>query len=144
MEEKIYGIYPGTVTCIEEANNYNEVELFLMIEIFESHMKNCYKGLYKGAIDDEQIAEKEYGLEYLRYLTRKFGVEFPTPTLGQHVPKTESYNKWLNYYAEYVHSKPLCFVDEVFIAMSKRQDSSHLLPEKKWNEEETKKMKLTI
>lgn len=95
-ENKIYGLYPGSLQDIEKINTMNEIELYFAIyklswKIWESSRNN-----------DSDLEEDKYALEYLIYQTTRFGVELNEPCENKHILKTASYNAWYNFYSSYL------------------------------------------
>lgn len=68
------------------------------------------KALHKSAkvaekrmeeLEEIDLTEEEYAIEYMVYQTTKFGVELPEPEIDKHVTATPSYNAWYKFYSNH-------------------------------------------
>ena len=99
-ENKVFGIYPGSIMNVQAVNNYNAIELCECITKLSEKINN--------EIDDENVSieevlEDQYALEYLIYQTRKFDVNLPAPASGKHIEVNDSFNNWYIRWSTYVN-----------------------------------------
>ena len=132
--EKIYGVYPGSLSNVERINNIDEIDLYLKIDGLTKYILDTHKKISHGELPDLNISEDTYALEYMIYQTTRFGVAIPAPEEGKHVPVTASYIDWFTYYTKHFHDN---MDDETFKQFldDKRQgkDVTSYLPEKTWS-----------
>ena len=96
-DEKIYGIYSGSLQWPEMIDKLNEVDLYLQIDALKENIYWKYK-MASAAHSELNTTEDDYALEYLIYKTKKFGTKIPEPKRGQHIRITEEYERWYEYY----------------------------------------------
>lgn len=92
--KKIYGIYPGSIKYLEEIDNLNEVELFLAIQSLNNYI------LTSKELNECDLQDDEYALEYLINKTKKFGVEIEKDKNGK-IIKNGDFLNWCEYYMKY-------------------------------------------
>lgn len=97
-QEKIYGIYPGSIADTQKIENLSEVDLYFAIDALGYHIWYCNHSMAHDRIPRIDLTEEQYALEYLVYQTRKFGIELPDAEIGKHIPRTESYSAWYEFY----------------------------------------------
>lgn len=98
---RIYGIDTGSIQDVETINNLGEVDLFFQIYSLGHHIWRCNHDMAHGRIPQIDLTEEQYALEYMVYLTTKFGVELAEPEIDQHIRATESYNAWYQFYSNH-------------------------------------------
>lgn len=98
---RIYGKDTGSIQDVEAVNNLSEVELFFQINALGGHIWRCKHEMAHGRIEHVDLTEEQYALEYMVYLTTKFGVEIPEPEMDKHVEGTESYRAWFKFYNDH-------------------------------------------
>lgn len=97
---RIYGIDPGC--CDPEAiSNISELDLYFQIDAMSGHIWWCQHEMSHGRIENIDLTEEQYALEYMVYQTTKFGVELPEPQMDKHVIATPSYNAWYKFYTNH-------------------------------------------
>lgn len=96
-DEKIYGIYSGSLQLPEMIDELNEVDLYLQIDALKENIYWKYR-MASAAHSELNTTEDDYALEYLIYKTKKFGTKIPEPKRGQHIRITEEYERWYEYY----------------------------------------------
>ena len=102
---RIYGIDPGSIKDVEAVKNLSELDLFFQISGLGHHIWRCRHEMYHGRIPQIDLTEEQYALEYMVYLTTKFGVELNEPEIDQHIKASESYNAWYSFYNEHFNKK---------------------------------------
>ena len=90
-DEKIFGIYPGSIKDIDAVKKYSASELREQIFRISNKIKD---ELNEDNISIQDILEDQYALEYLMQQTRQFGVLLPVPEKGKHIKATDSFNNW--------------------------------------------------
>lgn len=132
---RIYGIDPGCIKDIETINNLSEVDLYFNIDAIGAHLWHCKHEMAHGRIEEFDLTEEQYALEYMIYQTTKFGVEFPEPTIDKHIIATPSYQAWYNFYSN--HFKNI-LTDEQWNAFQEAQktgqDTSAFMPTGHWTD----------
>lgn len=94
---KVPGIYMGTVCSFWESDNLSEIELY---EEIRKWINTKY--LTMNFENFEKQKEECYGFDYLKYLTKKFGVEFASLLNEKDALESESFNSWYSYYDNYI------------------------------------------
>lgn len=139
---RIYGIDPGCIENIEEINNLSEIELYFKIDAMISYITRCRNEMAYGRAYKIDTTEEEYALEYMIYMTTKFGVTIPEPQYGCHIQKTKSFDAWFEFYTN--HFKNILSNEEhnkLKIYQMKNQDIATLLPTENWQESNEKTLK---
>ena len=135
MEKKIYGVYPGSLTNVENINEMDEISLFLSLDSLTKYIFDTHERISKGNLPDMDITEQNYALEYMMYQTTRFGVAINPPEEGKHVQISSSYLDWFTYYTKHFHDN---MEEETFNQFledkRKGKDISSYLPEKTWSE----------
>ena len=131
-DEKIYGIYSGSLQWPEMIDKLNEVDLYLQIGALKENIYWKYK-MASAAHSELNTTEDDYALEYLIYKTKKFGTKIPEPKRGQHIRITEEYERWYEYYENHF-KKNLTEEEwnEFLIKKYNNEDVSEFLPSGKW------------
>jgi len=138
--EKIYGVYNGGID-VSALDNMHEIDVWKKIENIGGTIYWLNHDAADGRItlsdkNIEQINEWQYVLEYLVYYTRKFGVTFSRePKSGEHIERSEDYNKWYQYWDNVVNSWSDKQLNEFIKRREKEQDFSDLLPKTNWKGE---------
>ncbi len=133
-EEKIYGIYPGSIERTDLIDNLNEIDLYLQIDAVKENIYWKYNMATIAHIDVNSN-EDSYALEYLIYKTKKFGTKIPNPQKGKHIQLTKEYLMWYEYYEN--HFKNVLNESEWNEFLRRKQndeDVSEYLPSGKWKE----------
>ena len=142
-DEKIYGLYPGSLRNIKRANNLNEYELYLEIDRLASRIRRISDAQKYGKAQDVDLTEDQYALEYLVNLTRNFGIELPIPMSGRHIIPTPSYWKWIKFNDQHFKHTLTDIQWEAFqLSRLYGIDVSHFLPKGNWRDEEVKLNKI--
>lgn len=132
---RIYGIDPGSIQDVEAINNLSEVDLYFHIDAMGAHIWRCRHDMAHGRIEQIDLTEEQYALEYMVYQTTKFGVELPEPTIDKHITATPSYNAWYGFYSN--HFKNV-LTDEQWNAFQQAQrngqDTSAFMPSGHWTD----------
>lgn len=131
-DEKIYGIYPGSIQMPDFIDDLSEVDLYLQIDAVQENIYWKYN-MASGAYVDINSSEDRYALEYLIYKTKKFGTKIPNPKAGKHIQITEEYINWYNYYENYF--KNILTENEWNEFLRRKhcdEDVSEFLPSGKW------------
>ena len=97
QEFKVPGIYMGTVSSFWRSDNLSEIELY---EEIRRWISTKYLTMRFESFEEQK--EECYGLDYLKYLTKKFGVEFASLANSQDSLESESFNSWYAYYDDYI------------------------------------------
>ncbi len=97
---RIYGIDPGCCDP-EKIKNLSELDLYFQIDAMGAHLWYCRHEMSHGRIEQIDLTEEEYAIEYMVYQTTKFGVELPEPEIDKHVTATPSYNAWYKFYSNH-------------------------------------------
>jgi hypothetical protein len=99
---KISGVYPGylTVKQVEEINNYSEAQIYHTIKAVSSAIWSHWHATKRDDVKPD-FTESEYGLQYIMYLTKKFGVELSEPEIGRKLQATPTYVAWYNWWDIY-------------------------------------------
>ena len=142
MEEKIYGLYPAGLNP-EQIDGLEEYLIYFAINdlggyIWSINHRHSRRVDILTADELESLKKSQYQLEYLVNKTRKFGVEFSRePQKGQHVERSESYNKWFKFWNN--HFEKMSNIDfyQFDMKLSKGEDVSEYLPKTKWNENQS-------
>lgn len=131
-DEKIYGIYSGSLQLPEMIDELSEVDLYLQIDALKENIYWKYK-MASAAHSQLNTTEDDYALEYLIYKTKKFGTKIPEPKRGQHIRITEEYERWYEYYENHF-KKNLTEEEwnEFLIKKYNNEDVSEFLPSGKW------------
>lgn len=132
---RVFGIDKGSIQDVEKINNLSEVDLFLAIEGLGGHIWRCMHDMSHGRIEEIDLTEEQYALEYMVYQTTKFGVELPEPQPYKHIEKTPSYNAWYNFYR--THFKETLSQEEwdaFAIAKKSGMDVSQFMPTGDWRD----------
>lgn len=101
---RIHGIYPGLETNVDYVNSLSEVDLYFAIDAVEKHIEKCQHDMAYNSKLKIDLTEQEYFLDYMIYLTTKFGVKLPAPEEGKRIQITMSYNAWFNFYANHFNN----------------------------------------
>lgn len=96
-DSKVHGVYMGTVPSFWKSDNLSEIELFEEIRKWIST-----KYLTMNFEDFDEQKEECYGLDYLKYLTKKFGVLFASLSDEDASLESESFDAWYAYYDNYI------------------------------------------
>ena len=132
---RIYGIDPGCLKDPEKIKNLNEVDLYLMIDALGGHIWRCRHEMAHGRIEQFDLTEEQYALEFMVYQTKKFGVELDEPAIDKHITPTPSYNAWYKFYSNHFR---YTLTDEEWNAFQKAQqngeDTSKFMPEGNWKD----------
>lgn len=96
-ESKIHGIYMGTVSSFWKSDNFSEIELYEEIRKWIGT-----KYLTMSFEDFKNQKEECYGLDFLKYLTKKFGVLFANLSDEDDSLESESFDDWYTYYDNYI------------------------------------------
>ena len=131
-DEKIYGIYPGSIIDPDDIDNLDEVDLYLKIDAVQENIFWKYS-MSSAAHIDINSTEDKYALEYLIYKTKKFGTKIPAPKAGRHIQLTEEYLSWYKYYEN--HFKNNLSENEWNEFLRRKycdEDVSEFLPSGKW------------
>lgn len=131
-EEKIYGIYPGSLVNPGLIDNLNEIDLYLQIDAVQENIYWKYN-MGASAHIDINLTEDRYALEYLIYKTKKFGTKIPNPKKGKHIQLTEEYLMWYEYYEN--HFKNILSENEWNEFLRRKhndEDVSEFLPSGNW------------
>lgn len=96
-ESKVHGVYMGTVSSFWQSDNLSEIELF---EEIRKWISTKYLTMNFEGFEDQK--EECYGLDYLKYLTKKFGVLFANLSDQDDSLESESFDAWYSYYANYI------------------------------------------
>lgn len=131
-DEKIYGVYSGSLQLPEMIDELSEVDLYLQIDALKENIYWKYK-MASAAHSQLNTTEDDYALEYLIYKTKKFGTKIPEPKRGQHIRITEEYERWYEYYENHF-KKNLTEEEwnEFLIKKYNNEDVSEFLPSGKW------------
>lgn len=133
---RIYGMDPGCIRDINEVNNLDEVNLYLLIDAMAGHIWRCKHEMAHGRIPYIDLTEEQYALEYMIYQTKKFGVDLKEPTIDKHVTPTNSYKAWYKFYDN--HFKRVLNNKQwnAFLqAKNNGLDVSEFMPEGNWKDE---------
>lgn len=131
-EEKIYGIYPGSIQVPDLIDNLDEVDLYLQIDAVQENIFWKYT-MSSTAHSEINSSEDRYALEYLIYKTKKFGTKIPNPKKGRHIQLTDEYLRWYEYYENYF--KNVLSENEWNEFLRRKhnnEDVSEFLPSGKW------------
>lgn len=142
---KIYGIYPGSISDVDKINNLNEVELYHSIDSMGALIWRLNHEMSHGRIEQTDLTELQYGIEYMVYQTTKFGVELDEPQIDKHITPSPSYLKWYKFYDN--HFKNVLTNEEWDAyqeAKSKGEDISCFMPTGKWNDDEIIQQKVKV
>ena len=138
--EKIYGVYDGGID-MSKLNKVHEIDVWKKIEAIGGVIfwANHEAADHRTTLSKEEIKklnELQYSLEYLVYYTRNFGVTFSRePQAGDHVERSEDYNKWYCFWDNVVKSWSNAQLNEFIQRREKKQDFSDLLPKTNWKGE---------
>ena len=134
-EEKIYGIYPGCLSRLEEIENFSELDFYEAIDYIGGIIWRCNHDMADGRIEVVDLTELQYALEYLVDKTRKFGVELPEPEPGKHLTPSKSYLAWFQFYYNHFH---YTLTDEEWNKYQKakknKEDISKFMPKGSWKD----------
>ena len=112
---RIYGIDKGCLKDPEVVNNLNAADLYLTIETLYGIIMRARRinslPFVKEKVD---LTEELYGLDYLLYQTKKFGVEVSEPKYPRHIIVGESFQKWFQFYKNHFDQ----FTDEQWEAFN--------------------------
>lgn len=148
LEEKLWGIY-NTFDNPEIFETLDEIDIWKKIDNLGSSIFWATHDAGKPWATNVSIKElinAEYNLEYLVYLTKRFGVEFSKePSANAHVERSESYNAWFKFWHDHFESMSPDiynqFVDDKFSG----KDISKYMPSGSWKDSlkknSTKKLK---
>lgn len=131
-EEKIFGIYPGSIVEPSIIDNLDEIDLYLQIDALQENIYWKYT-MASAAHAELNTEEDAYALEYLIYKTNKFGTNIPSPEKGKHIHITEDYERWYEYYEN--HFKKVLSeseLDEFLRRKHNNEDVSEFLPSGRW------------
>lgn len=134
-EEKIFGIYPGIIKDTSEVDNYDEIDLYFMIDSIGGMIWRLNHDMADGRIERVDLTGYQYAIEYCLNQTRKFGVELDEPTPGKHMETTDSYRAWYSFYNN--HFKNVLTDDEWDEFQRRKncgEDYSKFLPKGDWRE----------
>ena len=136
--KKVWGIY--NTLDQEKIEKLSEFELWMKIHSMNRDIRcmlNYVQKLNGKDVSASALIDSEFNLEYLIYYTKKFGVKFEnTPTFGEHIKQSESFNKWYDFWWNYYNSKEYRKYRE---AKEKGIDISKYLPNVNWKESDDKK-----
>ena len=86
-------------------------------------------------VSKQDLIEAQYNLEYLVYLTRKFGVEFTKePSAAEHVERSESYNAWYRFWHNHFGSMSPEKYNQVVDDKFSGKDISKYMPSGSWKD----------
>ncbi len=137
IEEKVWGIYntyknPEFFETLHEAGIWHKINL-LSNQLFWAYHDGNKPWRKNEPIED--LIDAQYNLEYLMYLTKRFGVEFSRePSATEHVEQSESLNAWFDFWDKYFDSMDSKTYDEFFEAYQNGEDISKYMPECTWKE----------
>lgn len=146
--EKLWGIY-NTFDNPEIFETLDEIDIWKKIDNLGGSIFWATHDTGKPWTTNVSIKElinAQYNLEYLVYLTKKFGVEFSKePSANAHVERSESYNAWFKFWHDHFESMSPDiynqFVDDKFSG----KDISKYMPSGSWKDSlkknSTKKLK---
>lgn len=135
-EEKIWGTY-NTFKDASILDTLDEIDIWKKIDNLGGTIfwQNHDYDKPWATLTSKEMIEAQYNLEYLVYLTRKFGVEFDKePTATEHVQESKSYNAWFQFW--YNHFESMSeevykqFVDDKFSG----KDISKYMPTTSWKD----------
>ena len=139
----IYGLYQGSLNkeILKRINQISELDLWLLIYSAESEIfwRNNENRMFE--IDQKEMEEAQYGLEYLIYQTKKFGVELNEPKEYEHIEKSDSFLSWYQYWREFVFSININVKNMILKLREKGEDISEYLPKSSWKETYEKRLK---
>lgn len=128
LSDRVYGLDPGNIVDFEKVPNMSEVDLYLTI----SRLKKFIEDI-KG--NSKANKEYRYAIEYLIYQTRKFGLTFPEPKFWRHVPETQEYQAWYNFYDKHFHGTLTEKEFDTFIGIKQSGgDISSYMPAGNWRD----------
>jgi len=139
---RIYGIDPGFGTDVEAINSLSEIDLYFAIDAMGAFLWRMNHDMADGRIEEFDLTEDQYRMEYLVYQTRKFGVELADAEIDKHVTATPSYWAWFKFYDNHFKNE---LSDEEWKDFCKKkeagEDISEYLPTGNWKDsfEEGKK-----
>lgn len=131
---KIYGIYPGSIKDVSKIEALSEVDLYFLIDALGGHIWNCRHQMSHGLIPPIDLTEEQYALEYLVYMTRKFGVELEEPEYQSHVSNTPSYRAWFQFYDDHFKSMTDEEWNEFKSLKDAGEDVSAYMPKGSWKD----------
>ena len=95
--EKVYGVYPGNLSNLDEIKKLTESELFMVISSLENYLLQYKRIAVRNASRCFDISEDEYALEFLIGKTAGFGVELEKDENGK-VIRTGDYASWCEFH----------------------------------------------
>ena len=101
--KKIYGIYPGYIKNTQDIEEMGPSELFLYISYLSRYINNTMEFVNEN-VENVDLSEEEYTLDYLIYQTTKFGIDIPEPEFGKRIEITDSFMDWYKIYYKYFKS----------------------------------------
>jgi len=135
-EIKIWGVY-NTFVNPEALDDLDEIDIWKGIDnlggaIFWAR-HDAGKPWRKDSMED--LLNAQYNLEYLVYLTRKFGVEFSKePSETEHVEASKSYKAWFEFWHNHFEAMPQEVYDQFVDDKSKGKDISKYMPKGTWKD----------
>ena len=133
--KKIYGIYPGSLTNVNEIDNLSEIDLYLNIYGLGNLIWKCHLDMGTKKIPSIKLDEETYALEYMINQTKKFGVDLPEPEEGKHLSITSSYIDWYTYYTKHFIDNMSAEDFETFMERRKQGLSTdEYMPKELWSE----------
>ncbi len=126
-DEKIYGLYSGSIEKPREVENMDEPYLYWGILMLNS------KILFSQRIED--INEDEYALDFCVYQTKKFGTDISEPEKGKRIQTGPLFQKWFQFHD---HHFRVVLTDkerkDFQEAHSYEKDVSTYMPEGNWED----------
>lgn len=104
---KTFGIYPGNV----DIKDIGEFELFLSIKILTDAIYTLVYSNEKLSMDD--MLEMQYGLEYLMYKTKTYGLDVSEPCYPEHITAGPLFDEWYQYYSSYLEQLDESKIEEI-------------------------------
>ena len=144
--EKKWGLYNTyDPEYVEYLETLHEAGLWHKMNLLSNKLFWAYHDGNKPWRKDESfdaIWDAQYNLEYLMYLTRRFGVEFSRePSATEHIEQSESLNAWFNFWKKYFDDMDPTTYDEFFDAYINHEDISKYMPKCSWKDSLEKKPK---
>ncbi len=137
MEEKIWGVY-NTFDNPEEAEKAEEVDIWKSIDTLGGSIFWAIHDAGKpwaSNVSSQELINAQYNLEYLVYSTRRFGVEFSKePSATEHVERSESYNKWFQFWHNHFNSMDRKTYNQFIEDKSNGKDISKYMPSGGWKD----------
>lgn len=123
---RIYGIDRGCIKPDADIEHLSEADLFLTIQSL-GNMILAAKLMKALPFQTEEIdlTEEEYGMDYLLYQTKRFGVNISEPKFPRRILVSKEFEAWYKFYTDHFDS----FTDEQWAAFKRLKDAGGDLTE---------------